>query len=174
MSRRDLNIRPVSPADLNDLVEISRTTFYQTFADVNTEEDMKEYLETNLSLAQLSKELADPSSLFFFAVEGSEICGYFKVNFEAAQTVSGQTNSLELERIYVSEKRQGKGAGRIMLEGALKIARDNDLNDLWLGVWERNPKAIRFYERNGFTIFGKHIFRLGNDDQTDLLMRRKV
>ena len=79
---------------------------------------------------------------------------------------------MEIERIYVSSSYYGEGVGQLLFEKALQIARDNAKNCIWLGVWEHNPRAIRFYEKNGFTPFDQHIFKLGDEEQTDILMKR--
>ncbi|MGZ3933007.1 MAG: GNAT family N-acetyltransferase [Bacteroidia bacterium] len=160
--------------DLARLADISRKTFSETFAGSNSPEDMNSYLENNLGISRLSEELSNSASAFYFARSGKEDIGYFKINFEAAQTVQHQHNSLELERIYVLNAFKNKGAGRLMLQSAVEIAKQHQLNYIWLGVWEHNPTAIRFYERNGFSIYGKHIFKLGSDDQTDHLMKLEL
>ena len=79
--------------------------------------------------------------------------------------------ALEIERIYVNSEFQGRKIGQLLLSKAISLANEQHLKQIWLGVWEYNPKAIKFYERNGFQEFDKHIFKLGDDEQTDILMR---
>ncbi|MFM6935311.1 MAG: N-acetyltransferase family protein [Flavobacteriales bacterium] len=169
-----MKIIPVRKEDLPKLQEISRQTFYDTFAEVNTAEDMQHYLDVNLSEMQLLKEWKNPQTAFYFACQEEEILGYLKLNEGEAQTESRKETSLEIERIYVRSSHQRRGIGQFLLDQAIQIAKAKGLKLIWLGVWEHNLSAIRFYERNGFEFFGKHVFMLGTDEQTDLLLERKL
>lgn len=170
----DLHITRASVAELKRLQQIGRQTFSETFSSANTEADMAKYLTEKFSEDQLTKELCDGNSEFYLAILKDEVVGYLKVNFSASQTEMKDENAMEIERIYVLKEYHGKEVGQQLYQKALEIARKRRLSFIWLGVWEENPRAIRFYEKNGFTIFDKHIFRLGNDEQTDLLMKLKI
>ncbi len=170
----DLHITRASVAELKRLQQIGRQTFSETFSSANTEADMAKYLTEKFSEDQLTKELCDANSEFYLAILKDEVVGYLKVNFSASQTEMKDENAMEIERIYVLKEYHGKEVGQQLYQKALEIARKRRLSFIWLGVWEENPRAIRFYEKNGFTIFDKHIFRLGNDEQTDLLMKLKI
>lgn len=135
---------------------------------------MQKYLDNSLSLKQLSDELADESCEFYFAIYENAVIGYLKVNHGDAQTELKDQSSLEIERIYVLKEYHGKAVGQLLYERALQIANQREADHVWLGVWEKNPRAIAFYKKNGFVEFDKHIFRLGEDDQTDIMMRLKV
>ncbi|MBU3660236.1 MAG: GNAT family N-acetyltransferase [Flavobacteriales bacterium] len=174
MDRTKISIQKISLNNLETLQAISSLTFYETFAEVNTKENMSNYLENELSLEKLRLELSNPFSEFYFAYCKKEVIGYLKINFESAQTEQKTANSLEIERIYVRKEYLGKNIGQSLLEAAFQIARAKDLENVWLGVWEENKRAIRFYEKNDFIAFDKHIFLLGEDAQTDILMRRKL
>ncbi|MDD2792185.1 MAG: GNAT family N-acetyltransferase [Sediminibacterium sp.] len=165
-------IRKAETQDLKQLQEISTETFVQTFAEVNTKEDMDKYLAERLSVTQLFAELNDPGSDFYFALLNDQVIGYLKTNTGAAQTELKETDGLEVERIYVLKEFKGKNIGPVLLDKAIEIAHDQKAAYIWLGVWEENYRAIRFYEKNGFSVFDKHIFKLGNDEQTDLMMKR--
>mgnify|MGYP001027928589 CR=1 FL=1 len=165
-------IRKAGTQDLNQLQEISTETFVQTFAEVNTKEDMDQYLAERLSLTQLSAEMDHPGSSFYFALLNDQVIGYLKTNTGSAQTELKEADGLEVERIYVLKEFKGKNVGQLLLDKATTIAQDQKSAYVWLGVWEENYRAIRFYEKNGFSVFDKHIFKLGNDEQTDLMMKR--
>ena len=158
-------------SDIKDLITIGRTTFYETFAEDNSEENMKKYLEEGFSGRKVSAEINDPNSMFYLARVSDQVIGYLKLNFGQSQTELNDESSLEIERIYVLKDLHGEGVGQKLYEKALEVARQKEVNYIWLGVWEKNPRAIRFYEKNGFVKFDKHIFRLGDDDQTDIMMR---
>ena len=169
-----MKIRKINIDDLEALRNLSIQTFKETFEEVNTEEDMQKYLDENLSIEKLKTELENPNSEFYFAENNNEILGYLKLNFKDAQTEKLEENHFEIERIYVLKAFLGQKIGQILFDKAIEIGREKNLEYVWLGVWEENHRAIRFYGKNGFEIFGKHDFVLGEDVQTDLLMKMKI
>jgi len=169
-----MKIRKINIDDLETLRDLSIQTFKETFEEVNTEEDMQKYLLENLSIEKLKTELENVNSEFYFAENNDEILGYLKLNFKDAQTEKLEENHFEIERIYVLKAFLGQKIGQILFDKAIEIGREKNLEYVWLGVWEENHRAIRFYEKNGFEIFGKHNFVLGEDVQTDLLMKMKI
>ena len=169
-----MKIRKINIDDLETLRNLSIQTFKETFEEVNTEEDMQKYLDENLSIEKLKTELENPNSEFYFAENNDEILGYLKLNFKDAQTEKLEENHFEIERIYVLKAFLGQKIGQILFDKAIEIGREKNLEYVWLGVWEENHRAIKFYEKNGFEIFGKHDFVLGEDVQTDLLMKMKI
>ncbi|PPZ92578.1 GNAT family N-acetyltransferase [Cloacibacterium normanense] len=169
-----MKIRKLNINELETLRNLSIQTFKETFEEVNTEEDMQKYLLENLSIEKLKTELENVNSEFYFAENNGEILGYFKLNFKDAQTEKLEENHFEIERIYVLKAFLGQKIGQILFDKAIEIGREKNLEYVWLGVWEENHRAIRFYEKNDFEIFGKHDFVLGKDVQTDLLMKLKL
>lgn len=165
-----LEIREVKQSEIDQLRDISIQTFVETFASQNTAENMQKYLENNLSISQLTREITNIHSRFYFAVLDNEIIGYLKINFGTAQTNLKTPTSLEIERIYVLNAMHGKGVGQLMLQKAIQCACDLKMERAWLGVWEKNYRAINFYRKNGFEEFDKHVFKLGDDLQTDIMM----
>ena len=164
-------IRALTESDLLNLQSISRQTFLETFADTNSEKNMTNYLETAYASEKLLLELASPSVEFYFAEIDSTIVGYLKVNFGDAQTELKDNSAVEIERIYVLKEFHGAKVGQALYQKAVEIANEHKVDYLWLGVWEENHRAISFYKKNGFIEFGKHIFTLGEDNQTDLMMK---
>ena len=167
-----IEIVKVSKDNLNQLVVIGMQTFYETFKDFNTEEDLNSYLDQNLSKLVIAKELGNKESAFYFAKHKDEIIGYLKINCGKAQTELKGHDSLEIERIYVSQMYHGRQIGQMLLNKATAIALSQKYKFIWLGVWEKNARAIAFYKKNGFVEFDKHIFQLGNDAQTDIMMKK--
>lgn len=164
-------IKKVLVKDLLKLQEISRKTFYETFSDDNSEDNIKKYLENGLSYERLKSELKDTNSEFYFANQDSKIIGYLKLNFGTSQTELQDNKALEIERIYVLKDYINKGIGQTLLNKAVDRARDEKLAYAWLGVWEKNHNAIEFYKKNGFTEFDNHVFHLGDDPQIDIMMK---
>lgn len=167
-------LRPCTAADADVLRELSVRTYYETFAHMNTPEDMEEYLARAFAPGKLRAELADGDSSFYFLYADERLAGYLKLNEAAAQTDVNDADALEIERIYVSAEHQGTGLGRYLMEQALAEAVRRNKRYVWLGVWEKNDKAIRFYERNGFYRIGNHPFVMGTDEQNDYVMRKDL
>jgi diamine N-acetyltransferase len=172
MKLENLQIQRVQLDQLKALRSISIETFVEAFEADNSEENMHQYIQEGLSEAKLREELMHEHSAFYFAFQDDEIVGYLKINFADAQSDIRDAESMEIERIYVLQSHYGKYVGQALLDFALNCANEKKLQYVWLGVWERNPRAIRFYEKNGFEVFGNHAFKLGDDEQIDVLMKR--
>jgi ribosomal protein S18 acetylase RimI-like enzyme len=153
------------------LAALSKKTFKEAFESKNNPDDFKAYLNAAFSEDTLIKELQDYNSSFFLVYRDSNLAGYFKLNQNGSQSDIRDNSALEIERIYVLEEFQGQGIGAWMLEQVISMATEKNKDYVWLGVWERNTKAIAFYERLGFHKFGSHPYYIGKDEQTDWLMR---
>jgi ribosomal protein S18 acetylase RimI-like enzyme len=169
-----IRIEKANFGELRTLQDLGKTTFLETFSKSNTAADMQQYLAVNFSLDKLSIELSESNSQFFIAWDGAVGVGYLKVNIGLAQTEPMDEQSLEIERIYVLNAYHGKKVGQLLYEQALAVAAGLGKSSVWLGVWEKNPRAIRFYEKNGFVAFDTHIFKMGEDEQTDILMQKHL
>lgn len=134
-------------------------------------ENMVKYLEEGFSLTKLQAEIDDPNAEFYFATLDNNIIGYLKLNIGQSQTEIKNDNALEIERIYVLKQFHGQNVGQQLFEKALDWSYAQKVNFIWLGVWEENKRAIQFYTKNGFVAFGKHIFKLGDEEQTDIMMK---
>lgn len=170
----NFTIRAININDLQPLQSISKQTFTETFASSNSKENMDKYLNESLSLEKLTEELKNPNSLFYFIEDNHTPIGYLKLNMGASQTELNDNTALEIERIYVTQAYQGKKVGQQLYEKAIQVAKEKGVEYIWLGVWEENHKAIQFYTKNGFTAFDKHIFTLGDEEQTDIMMKLPI
>lgn len=169
-----ISIKKCCRKDLQTLQEISIETFNKTFKDQNSPENMKAYLERAFNAKQLEKEMSDPSSEFFFIYSNEELAGYLKVNINDAQSEKMGDESLEIERIYIRYKFQRKGLGKYLINKAMEIAKRQNKKFMWLGVWEKNDSATVFYKKIGFVQAGAHSFYMGDEEQTDLIMRKTL
>lgn len=165
-------INKASAEDVEIVQSLGRQTFSETFAEDNTEEAMKKYLEESFNTEKIKSELNNPDSFFYIAWEEDNPVGYLKVNYGEAQTELQDDTALEIERIYVKKSHHGKKVGQLLYNQALETAEQLGKSYLWLGVWEKNLRALQFYRKNGFIEFDKHIFRLGEEEQTDLMMKK--
>jgi ribosomal protein S18 acetylase RimI-like enzyme len=162
----NIYIEKVTLNNIYQLQKIGRQTFYETFSAGNTDESMTKYLEEGFSIEKLTTELNDKNSKFYFATLDNNVISYLKLNFGQSQTELQDDKALEIERIYVLKEFHGKNVGQLLYNKAIQIARQKKADYVWLGVWEENPRVINFYRKNGFVEFDKHVFRLGNEEQT--------
>ncbi|RYD55040.1 MAG: GNAT family N-acetyltransferase [Sphingobacteriales bacterium] len=170
----NIEIIRATPNNVAQLQEISIQTFSETFSATNDEQHMKKYLDESFATEKLTAELNNPESEFYFATVDDKVVGYLKVNFGQAQTELKDDTGVEIERIYVLQEFYGKKVGQILYDKAIEIARQLNAIFVWLGVWEENHRALAFYRKNGFIPFDKHIFRLGDDEQTDIMMKLEL
>lgn len=171
---KNIIIQKVTLNDIDQLQKIGRQTFSETFSGDNSEEDMKKYLDENFSTEKLTDELNNKNSEFYFAKSEDTVIGYLKLNFGESQTELKDNKALEIERIYVPKEYHGQSVGQILYEKAIQVAKQKGTDYVWLGVWEENLRALSFYRKNGFVEFDKHIFKLGNDEQTDIMMKLQL
>lgn len=169
-----IEIKKATLLDLEILKKVGKQTFIETFAAVNTPENIANYVEESFNTNQLTTELNNPDSQFYLAILDKEVIGYLKINFGKAQTELINEAALEIHRIYVVQQFHGKKVGQLFIDEVLKIVEQKPVEYIWLGVWEENHRALAFYIKNGFVEFDKHVFTLGDDVQTDLLMKLEV
>lgn len=170
----DLTIRRANSVDAGLLTELGARTFSETFAADNNPEDMAAYVAESFNLAQQTAELADPTSTFFIAEVGGVAAGYAKLQAgEPAEGVEG-AKPVELVRLYVSREWLGRGVGEALMRACVDEAQRAGHETMWLGVWERNGRAQAFYRKWNFRAVGEHVFQLGSDPQTDILMERAL
>lgn len=169
-----LHFQKCALSDLERLVEISKTTFVAAFEKDNDPADFKAYIRIAFGKKNILTQLKNLGSTFYFVFKDEELVGYFKLNEQDAQTDIKTEVAIELERIYVLQEFQGKQIGKLMLQKAIKLATEKGKEYIWLGVWEKNIAAIRFYEKLGFSKFDTHLYYIGKDKQTDWLMRYEI
>lgn len=168
---KNLEIRKATRKDAKLLLNIGRQTFFEKFTKNNSEENMLQYASEAYTFEKILSEVNNTNSQFYLANLNKQTVGYLKINYGDAQTELQDPQALELERIYVLKEFQGRKIGQLLFEKTLEIAKKAAANYVWLGVWEENKSAIKFYEKNGLKAFSKHIFMLGNDPQTDIMMK---
>ena len=174
----NITLKKLSITDVAQLQKIGNTTFSETFWEYNTPENLNKYLVESFSIEKLSSEINNTLSEFYLALDDAKddinAIGYLKVNFGESQTEIKDSTALEIERIYVLKEYQGKDVGQLLYQKALAIAKQSNVEYIWLGVWEKNVRAINFYKKNGFVTFDTHIFKLGDEQQTDFMMKLQL
>lgn len=170
----ELTFKQCKSDNIYTLREFSYRTFNETFSHLNTPQNMKAYLDESFHIDKLRGELENSNSLFYFLYADGELAGYLKLNEAPAQTDVNDKQSLEIERIYVAKEFQSKGLGNVLMNKAIDIATMRRKSYIWLGVWEKNKKAILFYEKNEFHAVGQHSFFMGEEEQVDIIMRKDL
>lgn len=172
-----LMIRRAEPSDAHALSAFAATAFTDTFAADNTPEDMTAYLADAFSEAQQRTELLDPDCIVLLAEREGELAGYAMLRDKVAPVaVDGihADDAAEIARLYAGKRWIGTGVGTALMQRCLDLAASRRREWVWLGVWERNTRAIAFYARWGFIDVGSQHFQLGADRQTDRIMARRI
>jgi ribosomal protein S18 acetylase RimI-like enzyme len=171
---QSVQIKRATINDIDTLLNLSRKTFFDAFAHLNSAADMEAYATNAFTLKKFEVELSNAGSEFYFALVEGNIAGYLKLNYSTAQTELQDLAALEVERIYILQQYQGQQIGKKLIDFAIDTAISQKLSYVWLGVWEHNNKAISFYKNKGFEPFGNHKFMLGSDEQTDIMMKKAL
>lgn len=171
-----INIRPATINDAKILTDLAYTTFWDAFAHhpKNAPDDLAHYMRQAFNLEQIATELADEKSYFLIAELEQRPAGYSKLIIDNIEPGITAERPIELNRLYAHQQFLGKGIGQGLMDACIEYAKKDGFDVMWLGVWEYNPRAQRFYEKNGFRFVGKHTFQLGEDPQTDLLMQKEL
>ena len=174
-----IRVRPAALADAAALSRLGAVTFRETFEADNTPEDMARYLADAFSPDLQAAEISDPAGTVLLAeqADGSNdamLVGYAHLVPGVTPAAVRGRQPLELKRLYVARAWHGQGVAQALMDAAIEAARTREAETLWLGVWERNPRAVRFYEKYGFARVGEHTFMVGADAQTDWLLSRPL
>jgi GNAT superfamily N-acetyltransferase len=172
----EIKIRYAAIEDAETLADLSWRTFYDAFAahPKNAPDDLKAYMDEAFNVRQLGKELRDEKAIFLIAEINGEPAGYAKLLLDTIEPGVTAERPIELCRLYSEQKFLGKGIGASLMQRCLDEAKRRERDVMWLGVWEYNPRAQAFYRKWKFEECGSHVFQLGSDPQTDLLMQRKI
>ena len=173
----DMSQVTIRLATLNDaalIADLSRKTFYETFAPFNTKKDMDKFMKKQFTKKELMKEVGAAGNIFFLAFENDVPVGYVRMRESKSPESFGKANAIEIARIYALNKAIGTGIGKLLMETCITKAKEMKKEIIWLGVWEKNTRAISFYIKWGFEKFAEHPFILGDDVQTDWLMKKNL
>lgn len=169
-----ISVRTCNEKDVDTLVALGIKTFRDTFDDFNTPANMMQYINTTFTRKAVQEEMRQPGTVYFLALDGRQPAGYAKVRASENPPELANVTALEIERLYAQRQYIGKRVGYMLLKACEDLAKKKRSGAVWLGVWEHNLRAIAFYQKNGFKEFGAHTFMLGDDAQTDLLMKKDL
>lgn len=167
-------VRIANKADAELIADMSRKTFYDTFSQDNTKENMELFMNQVFTKESLIKEVGAEGNIFFLAYEAETPVGYVRIRGSSNPPELYDKKAIEVARIYAVQSSIGKGVGSVLMQKCIDIAIELNKEIIWLGVWEKNQRAIRFYQKWGFEKFGTHVFMLGDDPQTDWLMKKEL
>lgn len=170
----NVSYRGATIDDAARLAAFAVKTFTHTYGAFNTPEDMRDYLASAFGVAHQSRELADTAMVTVLAESGRALVGYAQVRRKERPPCVTENDAAEVYRFYVDAPAHGKGVAQRLMNQCLTTARDLGAKYIWLGVWERNPRAIAFYRKAGFREIGEQYFQLGSDQQRDILMGRPL
>jgi GNAT superfamily N-acetyltransferase len=174
MTDHAYQVRRATVADAAMLAELGARTFVDSFGADNAPEDMSAYISAAFNPERQARELSEPGSTFLILELEERAVGYAHVRSGAAPPAVDASRPVELVRLYVSRDRIGTGGGARLMRECLELAAAEGRDAMWLGVWERNERAVRFYRKWGFSHVGSHTFQLGGDRQTDWLMAKRM
>jgi diamine N-acetyltransferase len=163
----NIHIRRGVLSDAAALAELAARTFADTFSADNKPEDLQAHLASAYGVPQQSAELADADGVTLLAERDGKLIGYAQVRRHAPPPCVTQDQPIELRRLYIDRSAHGTGVAGVLMSAAHNAARELGGKHLWLGVWERNARAIAFYTKVGFKQVGSHVFQVGSDPQTD-------
>lgn len=168
------DVRTAQESDASALANISEKTFVETFAKDNRPEDMTAYISKTFGYEEQLAEIRDPKRMIALAWNGSRVGGFYHLFDGTADPSVFGSRPIELLRLYASSEWHGTGLGTLLMDKCIEEARVAGFETLWPGVWERNFRAQAFYRKYAFTECGTHVFHLGKDAQTDIIMSRSL
>ena len=168
----DVILRRAQPTDARPLSIVAEATFRQTFGAHNSREDMDSFCASAYEEAIQAGEIGNPGMVTLLAQAGDALVGFAQLRWGTTPACVAAIDAGEIQRLYVVRDFHGKGIAQMLMDACLRsvVSRGSDV--VWLGVWERNPKAIAFYRKCGFVEVGEHVFRVGSDPQRDIVMAR--
>jgi len=169
-----MKVRYGNISDVTILSELGAKTFYNTFAKDNTQENIDAYIKGSFSSEIQLIELSEPDVIFLIAESESIAIGYAQLIMNSKDEAIKGTRPLEIRRIYASQEYLGKGVGKELMKATIREARQRGCDCVWLGVWEKNQRAIDFYKKWGFREVGTHLFSVGDDPQNDYVMELEM
>jgi len=170
----ELTIRLATKKDAALIADLSRQTFYETFAATNTPQDMQKFLNLQFTKGRLMLEVGVLENIFLLAYHQNKVAGYVKLRDGRTPKQLQHIPALEIARLYAVTDMIGKGVGRLLMQTSIDIAKEKGKQVVWLGVWEKNQRAIDFYHKWGFEKFGEQDFWLGDDLQCDWIMKKQL
>lgn len=169
-----IKIRKAKIEEVAAVRELAIEVYTDTFAEHNTKENMEAFFNDTYTLEKFQNEFHEPNSALYVAVDDLKIVGFLRLRLSDEVNKYLGTNHIELHRLYVHRDYHGSAVARMFMDESLKYAKAKKYEWMWLGVWEKNFRAQKFYAKWGFDRFSEHVFQMGDDPQTDWLLKKKL
>ncbi|MBS1808394.1 MAG: GNAT family N-acetyltransferase [Acidobacteria bacterium] len=169
-----LTVRKATISDAKQLSQLAEQTFRDTFAAMNTVEDMELHCQNSYSENIQASEISNPNMVTFLSEDEDRLVGFAQLRWGESPSCVLAQSPAEIQRLYIVKDWHGKGIAQDLMKACLEELKGQRADVVWLGVWERNPRAISFYKKFGFVEVGEHVFPLGSDPQRDIVMARPV
>lgn len=172
--RRAHAVRPATDEDAAPLAELAERTFRDAFAGANSAEDMDAHCRKSYGAGIQLAEIRDSGRTTLVCDRGGRLVGYGQLRWSNTPDCVVAVKAAEIQRLYVDAAWHGKGVAQALMASMLGVASKGGADVAWLGVWEKNPRAIAFYSKSGFSVVGKHVFVVGSDPQNDLILAKRL
>jgi diamine N-acetyltransferase len=166
--------RLADPTDAPRLAALAERTFRDAFASFNTAANMDLHCQAFYGAEIQAREILEAATTTMIAEQEGEFIGYLRLRRKSPPVDLPCANPVELQRLYVDRRWHGQGVAHQLMAEALRLAKIDGADKIWLGVWAHNPRALAFYQKSGFTAAGEHVFPVGHDPQRDIIMVRPV
>jgi ribosomal protein S18 acetylase RimI-like enzyme len=167
-------IRKAAIADVSILSDFAGRAFFDAYSGTMNDEDIRSYVKKSFSLEALREQLSSFGSIFHIALVEGQMAGYTKLRWDRIRDELAGQRSIELERIYVDGRNYRNGMGTLLFNHAKEFARSNRYNLIWLAVWQKNQRAISFYQKAGMEIFGVQHFTVGTIVNDDFVLKLAI
>jgi ribosomal protein S18 acetylase RimI-like enzyme len=170
-----MELRYATIKDAEKLSQFARKAFYDSYAWYNDEQDMAAYLNDNFTTSKTEEDINHPQTIFYLVWNNNEVCGYVKLTWRnRPDIINTDEKQLEIARLYADKQFIGRGVGKLLMEATIDYAKQGNAECIWLDVWKENKRAIQFYTKWGFEIVSDWTFVLGNDQQEDYIMVKRL
>ena len=167
----NISIRKASVDDAVLISVLASTTFYEAYFEQDESSNLAGYIHESFDIETVQAEIEDPRSTFFLIFLGGKAVGYARLIDDSTTDGVADDRVVELKRIYILERLWGAGIGDRLLVRCIETARKRGFQTIWLGVWEENQRAQRFYAKYGFCQIGTVTFPYGDVDGTNLVLQ---
>lgn len=169
-----IRIRKAKIEEVPAVRELAIEVYTDTFADQNTPANLQAFYRDSYNLHKFKSEFHEADAALYLATDELKIIGFLRLRQSREVEKQLGRNTVELHRLYVHRDYHGTSASRLLMEKAIGYAKEKKFEWMWLGVWEKNFRAQKFYAKWGFERFGEHVFQMGDDPQTDWLLKKKL
>jgi ribosomal protein S18 acetylase RimI-like enzyme len=170
----ELTIRRADFSDINLISALGITTCYEAYFELDPSHDLADYCINFFSLEQVTNELNDKNSTYLIAEFKGNAVGFVKLREGKKIDCLQGKNAIEVQRIYLLEKVQGRGFGKLLIEKSIEIGREKGYETLWLGVWDQNVEAQKFYEKIGMKNIGLTDFSDGKNKFINFVFAKEL